>query len=126
MFDFQQKRKFRTVFNSRLTQAILLFLSLLIFWSAYDRYLVAREMSEKRLGVEEEMKELQERQTTLQNEVKYLSSDRGVEAEMRRQFDIVREGEQVVIILDDEATSSPTTTIKSVEEEEIRPWYKFW
>ena len=58
-------------------------------------------------------------------EVEYLSSERGVEAEMRRQFDIVREGEQVVIILDDDkSTTTPTTTLPA--EEESRPWYKFW
>ncbi len=124
MFDFHQKRKLRSVFQSRFTQVILLVLSLLIFWSAYDRYLVAKEMSEKRLALEGEMAELEERQINLDKEVKYLSSDRGVEAEMRRQFDIAREGEQVVIIMDDDqATLTATTTPNN---EEVRPWYKFW
>lgn len=125
MFDFHQKRKLRTIFHSRFTQVILLILSLLIFWSAYDRYLVAKEMSEKRLAIEEEMAELQGREEVLKKEVEYLSSERGIEAEMRRQFDIVREGEQVVIILDDEK-ATVTATITPMSKEEARPWYKFW
>ena len=125
MFDFHQKRKLRTVFHSRITQATLLVLSLFIFWSAYDRYLVAKEMSEKRLALEEEKINLETRQVSLNKEVEYLSSDRGIEAEMRRQFDIALEGEQVVIILnDDKVTSTASTTNK--ETEESRPWYKFW
>lgn len=124
MFDFHQKRKLRSVFHSRLTQIVLLVLSLFIFWSAYDRYLVAKEMSEKRLALEEEMINLQKRELSLDKEVEYLSSDRGIEAEMRRQFDIARDGEQVVIILeDDKATTATATKSKEVES---RPWYKFW
>ena len=124
MFDFQQKRKLRSVFHSRITQGILLLSSIFIFWSAYDRFLVAKEMSEKRLSLEKEIHTLEEREVSLEKEVSYLSSDRGIEAEMRRQFDIAREGEQVVIILNDEqATVTPTTT---VTEEDSRPWYKFW
>lgn len=124
MFDFHQKRKLRSVFHSRLTQIVLLVLSLFIFWSAYDRYLVAKEMSEKRLALEEEMINLQKRELSLDKEVEYLSSDRGIEAEMRRQFDIARDGEQVVIILeDDKATATATITPMS---EKARPWYKFW
>lgn len=127
MFDFHQKRKLRTFFHSRFTQLTLLFFTLLIFWSAYDRYLVAKEMSEKRLALEEEMANLEERKVSLSKEVEYLSSDRGVEAEMRRQFDIAREGEQVVIILDDEKATSATTSLnKPKDSEPARPWYKFW
>ncbi len=124
MFDFHQKRKMRTIFNSRVTQVILVVLSLMVLWSAYDRYLVAKEMSEKRYALEKEMSDLNERQETLGAEVKYLSSERGIEAEMRREFDIAREGEQVVIILDDEVA----TTVKpmSTSTSETRPWYKFW
>lgn len=124
MFDFHQKRKMRTIFNSRVTQVILVVLSLMVLWSAYDRYLVAKEMSEKRYALEKEMSDLKERQETLGAEVKYLSSERGIEAEMRREFDIAREGEQVVIILDDEVA----TTVKpmSTSTSEARSWYKFW
>ena len=124
MFDFHQKRKMRTIFNSRVTQVILAVLSLMVLWSAYDRYLVAKEMSEKRYALEKEMKDLKERQETLGAKVEYLSSERGKEAEMRREFDIAREGEQVVIILDDEVETviMPMSTSTS----ETRPWYKFW
>jgi hypothetical protein len=91
MFDFHQKRKMRTIFGSRLTQGILLFLSFFVLMSAYNRYLIALEM----------------------------------ESELRKQFDVARKGEQVVIILDEKSKptvdSEATTTATST-----RAWYRFW
>jgi cell division protein FtsB len=125
MFDFHQKRKMRTIFGSRLTQGVLLIVSLFVLVSAYNRYLIALEMAERREAVESEIQALQERRTTLESEVKYLSNERGMESELRKQFDVARKGEQVVIILDEkekpdvgsEATTTATTT---------RAWYRFW
>jgi cell division protein FtsB len=125
MFDFHQKRKMRTVFTSRITQGILLILSFMVMWSAYDRYLIARDTADQRSAEESEVLDLEERRTTLGAEVEYLSTERGIEAEMRRQFDIARDGEQVVIILEDddleENIESSATNATSA-----RAWYKFW
>jgi len=123
MFDFHQKRRMRTVFASRVTQGVLLLLAFFILISAYNRYQIAQEMADRREAVESEIAALESRRETMEAEVKYLSNERGIEAEMRRQFDIARDGEQVVIILEDEtvetAPAATTTTTK-------RAWYKFW
>lgn len=125
MLDFQQKRKFRAITESRITWVILLILTALVYISAYDRYRIARDMADRRAEVEMEVKELEERKVDLEAEVRYLSNERGIEAEMRRQFDIARDGEQVVIIVEgDESKIEPLATTTSQEEE--RPWYRFW
>ncbi len=124
MFDFHQKRKLRTIANSRVTQAVLVVLVLLVMWSAFDRYLIAKEMADKRSAVESEISDLEDRRDTLEAEVQYLSNERGIEAEMRRQFDIARNGEQVVIILDDEKEDEEK--VSTTTEKQARPWYKFW
>lgn len=124
MFDFQQKRKLRAILESRITWVLLMVIIASIFVSAYGRYSIAKDMAGRRAEAEAELAELKARQMDLQKEVDYLSNERGIEAEVRRQFDVAREGEQVVIILgsDDagasttEATTTPTT----------RPWYRFW
>lgn len=125
MFDFHQKRKIRAVLGSRITQVIILVITAWVLLSVYERFLIAREMSERREAVEQEIEALTNRKNNLEAEVKYLSNERGIEAEMRRQFDIAREGEQVVIIVEDEnepvepaPVETPTTT--------KRAWYKFW
>lgn len=99
--------------------------AVLVFFGAYDRFLVDKEISEKENNLEEEINTLEERKKTLEKEVDYLSSDRGVEAEIRRQFDVAREGEQVVIIIKDEDKENSTTETVELEPE-TKPWYKFW
>ncbi len=69
--------------------------------SAYGRYTIAIEMATRKETIERELAELEARRSSLAEEVAYITSERGIEAEMRRQFDVAREGEQVVIIIDE-------------------------
>ncbi len=124
MFDFQQKRKFRSILESRITWVLLLVLLGSVLVSAYDRYLIAREMAGRRAEAEAELAELKARQDDLKAEVDYLSNERGIEAEVRRQFDVAREGEQVVIILGSDESASSTTEATTTPK--VRPWYRFW
>lgn len=124
MFDFHQKRKLRTVLGSRVTQVIILVVAFFILLSAYDRFLIAQEMAQRRAAVESEIATLEERRGILETEVQYLSNERGIESEMRRQFDIAREGEQVVIILEDESVVENEATTTATQKE--RAWYRFW
>lgn len=124
MFDFHQKRKLKTVFGSRVTQGVILVVAFFILLSAYNRYLIAREMAERRATVESEISTLEERREILETQVQYLSNERGIESEMRRQFDIAREGEQVVIILEDENAAEAEATTTTNQKE--RAWYRFW
>jgi cell division protein FtsB len=123
MFDFQQKRKIKSWYSSKITQAVVLFLAILVIFSAINRYLIAADMADRRQGVEAEIHTLEARRQSLDKEVKYLSNERGIEAEMRRQFDIAREDEQVVIILEDEPKLAPKSEDQPTPE---RPWYRFW
>ena len=127
MFDFYQKRKLRTIVNSPLTQGAILVLALMVGWSAYVRYGIAVEMSERRVLAEQEAAALEARKDSLEERVKYLSNERGIEAEMRRQFDVALEGEQVVVIVDDESDEpeiQPLAT--STNNQEEKRWYQFW
>lgn len=124
MLDFRQKRKLKTILTSRYTQGVLLALTLLVGWSAFTRYQIASEMAERREKMEAEAVTLEERKINLQKQVDYLSNERGIEAEMRRQFDVALEGEQVVVIIDPEEGEAiqplSSTTPKT------KAWYEFW
>lgn len=122
MFDFQQKRKLKSWYSSRVTQVVVFVLALMVLASAFNRYLIADDMADRRATVEAEINNLEKRKDSLEAEVQYLSNDRGIEAEVRRQFDVAREGEQVVIILEDE----PEVTNEPPPPPPERPWYRFW
>jgi cell division protein FtsB len=126
MFDFQQKRKLRSAFESPITWGMLLVLCILMAMSAYDRYQIAKDMAERRAEVERELAALEERKVELESEVEYLKGERGIEAEMRRQFDVAKEGEQVVIIVEDETAEPPAMATTTIPEPPSRPWYRFW
>ena len=116
MLDFYQKRKLRTIWNSRITQGVLGIVAVLMLWNAFERYIIADAMSDRRGLVEQEAAALEVRKEALETEVEYLRDERGIEAAMRRQFDIALPGEEVVVILEDEpdvvieplATTTPT------------------
>ena len=109
--------------QSRIVWVVLLVLAAFVIISTYERYTIAKDMAVGREEAEVELEALKQRHTDLEAEVKYLSNERGIEAEMRRQFDVARDGEKVVVIVEakqeDVIPAATTTAIK-------RPWYRFW
>jgi len=126
MLNFYQKRSWRTILYSPIALTFLVMISLYLAFVTYNRYVIEREMSSRQLDAENELKTLEQRRDTLQKKVDYLSNDRGIEAEMRRNFDVAREGEKVVIILDDEIATNNIEPLSSITPTTTRPWYKFW
>ncbi len=126
MFDFYQKRKIRTILNSRFTQGFIIFLALLVAWSAFVRFEIAIEMKDRRETAEGQTEVLKERKEQLEEKVEYLSNERGIEAELRRQFDVTLEGEQVIVIVDDEKNNEIKPLSTSTNDREDKKWYQFW
>ena len=123
MLDFYQKRKLRTVMNSRWTQGILGVLAFIMLWNAFERYTIADMMSERRELVEIEAAALHTQKDALEAQVQYLRDERGIEAEMRRQFDIALPGEEVVVILEEEEEESAVQPIEQQPEDDgWWPW----
>lgn len=123
--DFKRKQRIKQVVFSYTTIFALSAAVILLAMSVYERYQVEREMAARKEAVEEELQQLRVRAAALEADVEYLTDERGIEAEIRNRFDVAKEGEQVVIILDDEPlehTQTPTTTVT-----EVAPaWYEIW
>ena len=92
----------------------------------YGRYTIEREMVTRRDEAQLRLDTLKSRQVDLEKKVEYLSNDRGIEAEMRRNFDVARPGEQVVIILDKETEAEIKPLDKMSTENTESRWYQFW
>ncbi len=101
MFDFHEKRKIRRVVYSRFFIGAVFLLALFIGRSVYERITIEREMVEKLDERTEELSVLEQRAELLNSKVEHLKNDRGIEEELRTRFDVAKEGEQVVIIIDD-------------------------
>lgn len=124
MLQFYQKRTLRGWLYSPVSLGLLALFILFMISVVYQRYTIEQEMVGRRVEAEEHLKTLEARRTELEKKVEYLNNERGIEAEMRRNFDVARPGEQVVIILDDE--KKPEIEPLSKTAVEVEPWYKFW
>lgn len=125
MFDFYQRRKLKTALAAPVTRIILFILVIMMSWSAFSRYQIAKDMDVRRESAQRELNELKAHKESLEGQVQYLKDDRGIEAEMRRQFDVALDNEQVVVIVEPETdeTNSSDPTYKKIEEP---AWYQFW
>jgi cell division protein FtsB len=121
MLEFRKKNQIRKVLYSPIIVLILAILFVILFRGAWGVY-KKDKLSHYNLDQEKkELDKIMKRQESLETALAYLSTDRGVESEIRSKFRAVKQGEKISVIIDDEkpeATSS-TTTKKSF-------WYKIF
>ena len=131
MFDFHEKRKIRNILYSWPIIAVLVFCTVILSISVYHRYTVAHDMSIKLHERERELEKLKQQSAVLDAKVEYLKNDRGIEEELRNRFDVVREGEQVVILTGDskqpkQESSTATPSEQETESRSFLEYLKFW
>ena len=124
MLDFYQKRKLKGILLLPITRIILFLIVVFIAYSAFVRYKIAAEMKERREQAEIEVQELEKQKRLLEKKVDYLSNERGIEAELRRQFDVTLPGEEVIVIMEPENQQAEPVAATSSEKEQS--WYVFW
>lgn len=70
-------------------------------WGVYRQERQTGENTERRLA---QLEELLERERALDTEIERLSTDRGIEEEIRRKFEVAKAGEEVIVIVDTPAS----------------------
>ncbi len=126
MFDFHEKRKIRNVVFSKFTILILLVLIGLLSMSVFERFMALRAITEKREVREEELHGLQQRAAALEAEVEYMQHGRGIEEELRNRFDVAKEGERVIIIVDDEKGQESAGSALEPSDSDSQDASSFW
>ena len=92
---------------------LAVFLVIILFWGlfvVYRMYLKNREAVALRNQFRSELNALNQKQEELSGKISNLSTDRGLEAEVRNRYRVIRPGEQLVIVVDD-ATKNGQTAI---------------
>ncbi|GEM_PF-4888999 len=88
---------------SKITIGVLFLLCLAMLspvWGMYERYRGSLTRVEDR---REHWEYLEDRHALLQGRINRLESDRGLEAELRRRFNAAKEGEKMVVLVEEEA-----------------------
>jgi len=119
MLEFYEKRKLRRVLYSK-PVLVVLFLLVLAFlipvWGAYQKVVNTHE---QRIAVAAELHELRTREHILQEEINRLETPQGVEAEIRKKYELGREGEELIVIVGDAKPEVRKTT----ESQERRSFF---
>ncbi len=133
MFDFHEKRKIRSIVYSKPVVAFLMLVTIVLSFSVYHRYTVAEEMKQKLNVRENELHELEQRAEVLESKVQYLRDERGIEEELRNRFDVVKDGEQVIILVDEPQSAEEKRgivpldgEIPHAESDSFLGQFKFW
>lgn len=118
MREFQRKQKIRKRMYSK---TALFFMCLLIFFISRGVYGIYQKEKASRLEVERVSKqkaEIEARLAFVSKSADLLSTQHGIETEIRNKFDVVKPGEEVIVVVDKEIPPAP--------EEKKNFLEKFW
>ena len=120
MLDFHQKRKVRAVLYHHITLVALFILVLVILHSTWAVYKKERESQEMKNVSLEQVKELKQRNDELTSKIDKLATVSGVEEEIRSKFSVVKNNENMVVVVPNKDSEVSTTSLK------ISFWQKIW
>lgn len=106
MIPFQERKKLRKILYSKFTLVVLVGLFFVVgegAWQVHQKAVVAQ--TERGIAARS-LVELQSRTNELETSLARLKSDKGVEEEIRQKYTVARNGEEVVIVVDENAKKS--------------------
>jgi cell division protein FtsB len=106
MLDFQQKRKIRSLMYNRVTIILLFFVLLIVIHSTWRVYSKKNDSEEARIISQKNVDNLNTRSIELQTKIERLSTQQGIEEEVRSKFNVAKPNENMVIIVQDESSTS--------------------
>ncbi len=111
MLDLKERNRLRRVIYGKPMIIVIAVLFLFIARGAWGMYQKSIEATEKRNITEERLGELKQREAELSLDILNLSTDRGIEGEIRDRFMVAKEGENVMIVTDPDAQKIHTVTV---------------
>lgn len=89
--------------------AILVGLTVVVAISAWNMYQTNQETEETVERLRTEHQELSQREDVVTDEALNISTERGLEEEIREKFSVAKEGERVIVLVDDQDQATTTT-----------------
>lgn len=96
----------------------LFFLTILIAKGVYGIYVKETESRQEVMRLTKQKQELEARLEIVSKNAELLATEQGIETEIRNKFDVVKQGEEVIVVVDKEIPPAP--------EEKKNFLEKFW
>jgi cell division protein FtsB len=108
MQNFQGKKGFKYFMRSRPVLVVLTIILIVFVWKVVSLTGKLQETYKNKKIEQEKILDLQKRKEKLSGDILKLNTDKGKEEIIRENFGLVKEGENVIVIIDDkEKTEAP-------------------
>ncbi len=111
MLDIRQRSKIRRALYAKPTILLIALAIVFVGQGAWGMYNKSREAKARADDANQKLTELRERSDELSRDIELLSSERGVEEEIRDRFMVAKEGENVMIVADPEEQKVHSITV---------------
>jgi len=105
MIEFQARKKLRRFFYSPFTLVIMLAFLVIFSRAAYSMWQRDREVGEALGNLKKERELLVAKEESLALRIAALKTERGVESVLREKYKVAKDGEGVVVIIDQKKDS---------------------
>jgi cell division protein FtsB len=125
MFDFHERRRLQGILYSRAFLSLLTLVVLFFVYVAWNAYTTAAIAQGRRMELAGELARLTERREQLEGELASLNDPRGMEAELRKRYEVGREGEELIVLVDEAPTAHPQPVTHEDETwwEAVTGWF---
>ncbi|TSC62138.1 MAG: Uncharacterized protein G01um101448_579 [Parcubacteria group bacterium Gr01-1014_48] len=100
MLRFQEKKTFKRYLYSQVSLWILGIFILFVCNAVYGVYKKAQSANAFLAEAQKNLRAMQDQEKYFSAEIERLKSDQGIEEEIRSKFQVAKEGEKVVVIID--------------------------
>ena len=109
MLGFWEKRSYRRFLYSRAGLVVVAVGVFFVGRAAFVMYGKQREAVRNAAAAAEELAAVKDREDYLTKEIARLETERGLEEEVRTKFRVVKEGEQLIVLVDPKPVEASTT-----------------
>ena len=125
MRSFQKKGKWKQITRSKIFLIFLGILILVFVFSVFSFMGKMEETSKNKKIVEDKIAELEKSKEKLNEDINKLKTDEGVEENIRKKFGLAKEGENMIMIIDDKnQTKTPKKDTSFNLFTTIESWFK--
>ena len=110
MRNFQKKRVWRNIMQSKPVLILLGVVILVFAWSVLGFWNQMRETSRNKQIVENKVIELKEQKEKLVSDIESLKTEEGKEKFFRENYGLAKEGENVIVVVEDKTPPAPAKT----------------
>lgn len=112
--EFRSKQKTRNFLYSKVTILVMLFFVAMLVPGVYGIFKKVGESLKDRQAAERELADLEKREQMLVEKVNRSNTDRGLEEQIREKFNVAKEGESVIVLVEKPVVASTTVNEASV------------